>query len=154
MIESYKSFSEDDGDLRRYYFISIGKSEITKVVEFTPIEKDLVNLAMGDLMNDYSIDDKVKSNNGDMRKVFATVASCFVAYIKDRPNTKIILKGNTSTKSALYQRLIIRYLEELKDAYYLEGYREHRFEEFNKNHNYDYLRISIKADLENENLSS
>jgi hypothetical protein len=58
---------------RRYVFMSVGKIEIKKVVDFVPLKtKNFMNMGFGDLLPDGSIDDTVSSNNGDIIKVLTT----------------------------------------------------------------------------------
>ena len=54
----------------RYTFISKGKRDIQKVVEFISAKpmSNVFNLAFGDLLPDDSIDDMANSNNGDIVK--------------------------------------------------------------------------------------
>ena len=54
----------------QYTFVSHGKERIEKIVTFnsTPIP-NLFNAGFGDLTEDGTIDDHVRSNNGDIIKV-------------------------------------------------------------------------------------
>lgn len=65
----------------RYTFESIGKRTIIKVVEFSSTEiSDVYNMAFGDRLPNDEIDDTVKSNNGDIIKVLATVIGYFTGF--------------------------------------------------------------------------
>ena len=57
----------------RYKFFSVGRNRIEKIVDFVPLKAiNVMNLGFGDLLAFGSIDDKIASNNGDIRKVLAT----------------------------------------------------------------------------------
>ena len=49
----------------RYYFISVGKRRIIKVVDFVPTaNRRIYNMGFGDLKTDGSINDSARSDNG------------------------------------------------------------------------------------------
>lgn len=67
----------------QYTFISTGKSNIPKVVEFTSLKfKNLFNLCFGDILPDGTIDDRVNSNNGDIARVLSTVIEIVIDFIE------------------------------------------------------------------------
>lgn len=85
-IEKYQTTNESDG--LKYFFDSIGKKTIKKVVQYQQLlphhvielglssHIEVYNLAFGDLIegiNDFS--DQTTSNNGDMDKILSTVAN-------------------------------------------------------------------------------
>jgi hypothetical protein len=94
-----------------YTFASIGKKGIIlKVVIFSEIKDNVYNLGFGDynFKND-SIDDKVKSKNGDMEKILSTVISVMSDFFIKKPDCTIYLKGSNSLRTRLYQLAIMKY---------------------------------------------
>jgi hypothetical protein len=97
----------------RYSFISIGKRNITKVVDFSPTSmKNLFNLGFGDLLPDGSIDDTANSNNGDIVKVLTTVVEIIRDFTANSPDIKIIFIGSTDDRTKLYARILRMYFED------------------------------------------
>jgi hypothetical protein len=95
---------------RRYFFVSVGKQKIAKVVDFVPLGiKNTVNLAFGDLLPDGSIDDKAVSNNGDITKVLATVIEILRQFTESEPGTTIHFEGSTGYRTKLYTRILKNY---------------------------------------------
>jgi hypothetical protein len=94
----------------RYIFVSEGKSQIQKVVEFVPVAtKNIVNLGFGDLLPDGSVDDKVVSNNGDILKVLTTVANILRDYTNLYPKYHVLFTGSTDERTKLYNRILKMY---------------------------------------------
>lgn len=101
----------------RYKFFSVGRSKIEKIVDFVPLKpRGLVNLGFGDLLPDGSIDDKIASNNGDIRKVLATVVMILKHFTAQRPEAIIYFSGSTPERTRLYTRILkIYYAEFIKE---------------------------------------
>ena len=79
-----------------YVFISSGKRDIIKAVEFTPITiNNVYNLGFGDLLPNREIDYKANSNNEDIIKVFATVIDILQEFTKMNPSFIIQFEGST-----------------------------------------------------------
>jgi hypothetical protein len=75
----------------RYEFISVGKRDVQKVVEFTRLAGPSgYNMCLGDLLPDGGIDDLANTNNGDLVKVFATAIAAALDFL-ERPAKKNIL---------------------------------------------------------------
>jgi hypothetical protein len=122
-----------------YTFASIGKKGIIlKVVIFSKIRDNVYNLGFGDynFKND-SIDDKVKSKNGDMEKILATVISLMSDFFSKNPDCTIYLKGSNQLRTRLYQLAILKYYEEFSVFYEILGTLEEITEPFQKNKNYE-----------------
>jgi hypothetical protein len=122
-----------------YTFASIGKKGIIlKVVIFSEIKDNVYNLGFGDynFKND-SIDDKVKSKNGDMEKILSTVISVMSDFFIKKPDCTIYLKGSNSLRTRLYQLAIMKYYEEFSIFYEILGTLEEITEPFQKNKNYE-----------------
>nr|WP_315822372.1 hypothetical protein [Paraflavitalea speifideiaquila] len=81
-------------DENTYEFVSIGKKNIVKNVEFTPTAiEGIINLGFGDLLDDGSLNDQVNSNNGDIAMVISTIINIITAYTLVNPTVKIFFKG-------------------------------------------------------------
>ncbi len=99
--------------LHTFEFTSQGlKGNITKVVQFTQAAEDLYFLGFGD-KDDLTgtVDDLVISNNNDAEKVLATVANIVYLFTDENPDVWIYAKGNTPSRTRLYQIGISKYLE-------------------------------------------
>src|SRR5689334_21153265 len=80
----------------KYIFISSGKRDIIKMVEFMPMPtKNVFNLGFGDLLPTAEMDDTVSSNNGYIIKVFATVIDILQDFTKMNPSFVIQFEGST-----------------------------------------------------------
>ena len=80
-----------------FKFISSGPNgDITKLViftEFNPMRK-IYNLALVDVIENDKISDRNLSNNGDIRKILATVAQAVINYTSTFPDRTIYFKGS------------------------------------------------------------
>jgi len=107
----------------RYVFISKGKRDIEKIVEFTPTSVEgLYNLGFGDLLPDGSVDDSVNSNNGDIIKVLATVVHILKEFTQLHPNVKIVFTGSTPERLILYRRILKTYYIEFSTEFNITGF--------------------------------
>ena len=121
--ESY-TYENHEKDLLVYAFESIGKQgTIKKMVYFQEISPSFYNLAMGDYLgeNDIPIDDMRVSDNGDMPKVFATIAKIIAHFLHENPPYTVFIEGNTPIKKALYQRIITNNRKDLIAIFDLFG---------------------------------
>jgi hypothetical protein len=131
-LDRYEYQTEDE--LNFFEFTSIGpKGNIKKVVEYSKVSIDNVfNLAFGDYDEKYDLlNDKTITNNGDSRKVLATVVSTVYAFTGKYPSSWIFATGSTETRTRLYRMGISNHLEELKEDFYVYGMKpDESFEEF------------------------
>ena len=94
----------------RYTFISEGKRRIEKVVEFVPTgSPNVMYLSFGDLLPDGSIDCITVSDNGDIRKVLATVVEIVKIFTSYRPEVGVYFTGSTVERTRLYKRILKMY---------------------------------------------
>ena len=104
-------------DFQTYEFQSIGsKGNITKVVSYTEINvKGYYNLGFGDndLVTGYVSDLKV-TNNGDSKKVLATVSATLYAFSEKHPKAIVIATGSTQARTRLYRMGIANNLKEIE----------------------------------------
>jgi len=93
---SYAPYSFEQVQPTRYIFFSLGKHRIEKVADFIPLKtKNIVNLGFGDLLPDGSVDDRVSSNNGDIRKVLSTVIHILNHFTTMHPELHVFFSGST-----------------------------------------------------------
>lgn len=133
----------------RYFFISIGKRRIVKVVDFIPTaRKNIVNMGFGDLQPDGSINDSISSNNGDLIKVLSTVIDIFRDFTIKNPDIEIFFIGSTAERTRLYGRILKTHYEEFRKNYIISIIAKSRngFEriDFDPNVSIEYLGFLIK----------
>src|ERR1700753_2058646 len=101
------AYSFDQIEPFRYRFISTGRQKIKKAVEFIPLKnRNMVNLGFGDVMPDGTINDRIHSNNGDIRKVLATVVQILLHFTSQNPSTMVFFAGNSVDRTKLYSRIL------------------------------------------------
>lgn len=94
----------------RFKFTSVGKRNIEKVVDFIPTgSPNVMNLSFGDKMPDGSIDYITVSDNGDIRKVLATVVEIVNNFASSHPEVWIYYEGSTVGRTRLYKRILKMY---------------------------------------------
>jgi hypothetical protein len=120
MTHNPYSFVKDE--FHRYIFVSIGKARIIKAVDFSPIGiENVYNLGFGDLSADGSLDVTVKSNNGDILKVLATVVQITRDFTTLFPGIEVFFIGSTEERTKLYARILKMYYRELHKDFKISG---------------------------------
>jgi hypothetical protein len=153
--EPYPFLSEDygvDNDVLFFTFLSQGEEVIPKAIAFTPIEKDrnkYYNWGFGDLMIDddtdgFFIDDKIESNNGDVKSVFYTVVSTLSTFFGIHPEATVYIEGSNRQRTKIYSGLIIRHWRQIEPFYNIMGYSNGKIEPFRSDIVFEYLLISRK----------
>lgn len=97
----YKTEQVEEELTIQYFFESVGKKSIIKVIIYSPIDyrdgKVVFNLGFGDYDEELgTIIDNVNSNNNDMRIVFNTVLSTVPLFFNNYPEAVIIVSGSDS----------------------------------------------------------
>jgi hypothetical protein len=106
----------------RYKFFSLGRNKIEKIVDFVPVKAmSAVNLGFGDLLPDGSIDDRIASNNGDIRRVLATVVMILKHFTAQHPETIIGFTGSTVERTRLYARILKLYYADFSKEFSIFG---------------------------------
>ena len=126
-----------------YYFESVGRfGEIVKVVVFTPKEDNIYNLGFGDF-NPITgkVDDLVKSKNGDMTKVLATITQIIANFLSENPMSYVFFNGSSPDRTRLYQMAIHQYYDEFYDIFEIFGLNDQTPEPFQKNKSYESFLI-------------
>ena len=125
---------QTEGNLHFFEFTSIGlKGEIKKIVEYSKVSVgNIYNLAFGDYdeLTD-KLNNKIVTNNGDNKKVLATVVSTLYAFTGRYPNAWVFATGSSGVRTRLYRMGISNNLDELKMDFYVYGMKfDESFEEF------------------------
>ncbi|SRR6266498_179000 len=106
----------------RYTFISTGRRQIKKVVDFTPLSKEnIFNMGFGDLQSDGTIDDKANSNNGDIIKVLSTVIHILKDFTSQFPDIQVFFSGSTIERTRLYGRILKTYYASFRKEFVITG---------------------------------
>jgi hypothetical protein len=123
-----------------YTFYSEGRhGRIEKIIRFIkmPDYPNIYNLAFGDLDSKTNqVSDTVISNNGDTRKVLATVALAVSDFLWYYPNCMVIAEGSTSSRTRLYQMALVANMDVVLNRFRLYGLLNNEWEIFVKNRPY------------------
>jgi hypothetical protein len=120
-LEKYSVTSSEDYFVNR--FESHGKQVILKEVLFEKMNFDNVyNLALGDINPITDEPDYfVKSKNGDITKIFATIAWIISKFTEKYPIYLVHIKGNEEYKNMAYRLALNKFLEELSGNFEIRG---------------------------------
>ena len=119
---NHPSYKYDSQVAFRYTFTSIGHTQIQKVVVFAPTTfENIYNVGFGDLLADGSIDDKISSNNGDIVKVLSTIIQILREFTLNKPGIKIVFAGSNTTRTKLYQRMLVTYYDIFSKEFIISG---------------------------------
>ena len=126
-----------------YEFTSIGpKGYIKKVARFTRLAGNIFSLGFGDLQEKTDdIDDMTVTNNGDSRKVLATVAHIVYDFTAKHPNARIIARGSTASRTRLYRMGITNHWNEINSDFKLFGRKNKIWQAFEIGKEYDTFLI-------------
>ncbi len=104
----------------------------------------MYNLGFGDKLPSGDYDDTVISNNGDGKKVLATVAATLYTFTNKYKEAMIHIEGSTKSRTRLYQIGITKYLDTIREDFEILGETEIGWEEFESNRNYNAFLIKRK----------
>lgn len=128
-------------EIFQYEFFSEGpKGRIRKMIHFQSIDSvnNLYNLAFGDWNEeDGTIDDSVKSNNGDRQKILVTVAQTVFNFMELNPTVTILAQGSTDSRTRIYQMGIAAFWNEINKYFSISGYINDHWESFTEGRNYE-----------------
>ncbi len=119
-------------DRLRYEFVSVGsKGQIRKLIEYTYLSGvGFWNLGFGDLDETTGqVSDSVVSDNGDGRKVLASVIQSLLSFLNTHPAEAIIFTGSDERRTRVYHRIAIQYQREFLSLLTINGLTEDGFEE-------------------------
>lgn len=106
----------------QYSFVSHGKERIEKIAIFRSTPKDnLYYFGFGDLTPNGSIDDRIRSNNGDLIKVLATVIQILRTFLKGHPYATVFFVGSTLNRTMLYRRILKTYYQTFSNEFIINA---------------------------------
>lgn len=147
MQEEKYSFNRGP-EIYQYEFFSKGrKGSIQKIVHFQLIDEDrqVFNLAFGDWDEAKgTINDYIKSNNGDRQKILATVAQTVLDFMNKHPTAIVLAQGSTASRTRLYQMGIGAFYNEIDKYFHVEGYIDGQWEHFKPKRNYEAFLLEHK----------
>ena len=140
---TYKITKEED---LVFSFVSKGpKGEIEKLIRYDQLSDDLYNLGFGDRIEDtLFFDDRVTSDNRDIRTVIATVIGTLPLFFAQHPGSYVHFRGSDERRTRFYKWIIERYLETYTAYYEIYGTRNGITELFEKGKDYEYFFIYKK----------
>lgn len=119
--DKYQDVSTSE-DILEFRFISDGRrGPIPKLVQYKQVGPNVYNLGFGDEREDGTIDDIAESNNGDIRKVLATVAFTVYAFTATYPDMVVFLRGSTPQRTRVYHQAITKNWKEICETFIVEG---------------------------------
>lgn len=101
-IKTYDTERSQSRDAVRYIFVSTGKADILKAIQYRYVQdflgRRLYNLGFGDYdIATNEISDDTNSNNGDTYAVFYTVLNTIQGFFEIFPTAMLMVKGSDST---------------------------------------------------------
>ena len=98
--------------------MSIGRRKIEKVATFDfNSEDNIFAFYFGDLKVDGTVDYEVRSNNGDIYEVLATIVSIIKEFLDEHPGITVFFTGNTPNRILLYHRMLKTKYSNIKGDY-------------------------------------
>jgi hypothetical protein len=127
-------------DSMMFEFTSEGRfGKIEKMIVYSPIgNSGFFNLGFGD-KNVYTgeLDGLIITNNGDSKKVLATVASTLYTFTDLYPNALVLALGATYARTRLYRMEIANNFELIKNDFKILGFKNGYWQPFQKNVEFD-----------------
>jgi hypothetical protein len=138
------------------FFSKHNETVVLKAIVYAPMEKrgqKYYNWGFGDLVvnrktGEYFVDDKVESNNGDIRIVFYTVISTLPRFFDVHPEAVVYVEGSDQQRRRVYQRLIAKHWDQIEPFYRVVGFAKEKTEIFQPGIDYECILISRKAFLD------
>lgn len=130
----------------RFEFDSVGKQVIPKVIVLLSTDlPNIYSLTLANLLPDGSLDDTTVSDNGDMKKILATVLQCVTVFLNDHPTSLVAFSGSSVSRTRLYQIAIARELQQAIERFNIWGLTQDAVEPFERNKSYEGFLISLKS---------
>ena len=102
----------------RYSFTSLGRRQIKKVVDFSPlVVGNMFNMGFGDLLPDGSIDDRANSNNGDIVKILSTVIHILKDFLDQLSDVEVFFTRSILQRTKLYARILKTYYVDFRKEF-------------------------------------
>lgn len=137
-----------DSNKLRYEFTSLGinRPSQPKLIEFQELElghlfnhrffrdcDSIFNLAFGDVSDNENIDDRARTNNGDMLIVLRTVALAVENFLLANPNAVILFRGSTLARTRLYRMQMSNFYDEISSKFMIYSVYDNVIEHFKPN---------------------
>ena len=88
------------------------------------------NLGFGDFdLLTGEVRDSVISNNGDGKKVMATVVKTLIDFFAKRPQETVIFTGSDDRRTSIYKRVILQYYADFSERLLISGLNAEGIEE-------------------------
>jgi hypothetical protein len=134
-------------DYKTFEFISEGPNgQFRKTVQYIETATTgLYNLGFGvknELTNE--IDDQIVTNNGDSRKILATVVKTLFVFTDHYPEALVMATGSTLARTRLYRMGITNNLLLIERDFHVYGYKNNNWVKFEKNGPYDVFLVKRK----------
>jgi hypothetical protein len=127
-----------------YYFESEGKQgKIPKIILFTHINKNLWNLAFGDVHKG-NIDDSIISNNHDIVKLLSTIAKVVYEFSEQYPTRHIRIKPVDDKRGRLYNHIFRRNYVVINTTFHIIGINKRKKEDYTPEKFYEYFELKRK----------
>jgi hypothetical protein len=134
-----------DHMFKEFEFCSTGpKGLIQKRIIYTHFRDDLYVISFGDITGKNQVDTNARTNNHDRDKILATIAYTISVFTEHYPFAKIIIIGETSARTRLYQAAIARFLPLYIRTHIIWGFHTEEWSIFQKNKNYEAFLISYR----------
>jgi hypothetical protein len=106
-----------------FEFVSAGKKSIKKRVKFDLIDADesIYNLALCTVLESGAEDCETASNNGDMQKIFETIAIIAYTFTNQYPGRKIYFTGSDNLRTRQYRLTVFSNLKTILMYFDMEG---------------------------------
>ncbi len=146
MIKNAYKLEVDKNNLAFEFYSDGPRGNILKIIEYQHIKGKFYNLAFGDsIENSLDFDDFIRTNNHDVEKVLATVASTLYIFFEHHTGTIVIAEGSTHSRTRLYRRYLTSFLELIEQEFVLLGELNGKTERFKKGKDYQFFLISKKG---------
>jgi hypothetical protein len=147
MIDKELYELQSEPEFYGFEFVSDGiKGKIHKVISFslTP-SPDVYNLGFGDKDSvTGEVSDSVVSNNGDTKKILATVAQAVYLFTEKHPDFGVVATGVTPARTRLYRMGIQEHWAQISKEFIVWGFFEDNWETFIPNRNYEAFFVKRK----------
>lgn len=120
--EKYENVS-GSGDSLEFDFVSEGSNgKFTKSVQFTQTQNpEIFNLGFGDRLDNGEIDDLIRNNNQDRKKILATIAAIVYEFTSVYREKLVFFTGSTPERTRLYRMALSINFDELRNDFKIFG---------------------------------
>ncbi len=127
-----------------FSFISEGtKGRFEKLGKYDQIDEVTFNLGFGDRIGKTrNFDNKVVTDNGDIREVLATVVATLDIFFENHPDMFVFIRGSNRKRTRIYCWIVKNNFEMFKNNYQFWGGLGWLVEEFQPDKDYDRILIS------------